>query len=98
MEHIFRHFQIEIAKFFCKTIGIDIYWIIILVVAIIVLFNLCRYVYRFFKKPKGSSLKKVENQTDLEETQEEHCENMNLEEAIKLFDETFGETDDDSKT
>ena len=98
MEHIFRHFQIEIAKYFCEAFGINIYWIIILVVIIIVLINLCRYVYRYFKNTKKSTAKKVVSQTDLAKTQEEHCKNMSLEEAIKLFNETFGKTDDESKT
>ena len=98
MEHIFRHFQIEIAKYFCEAFGINIYWIIILVVIIIVLINLCRYVYRYFKNTKESSEKEVVSQTDLAKTQEEHCENMSLEEAIKLFDETFGKNDGDGKT
>lgn len=96
MEHVYRHLHIEIAKFFCEVFGIDIHWIIILVVVIIVLFNLCRYVYRFSKNTKELSTKKVVSQTDLAKTKEEHCEKMSLEEAIKLFDETFGEKDDDN--
>ena len=97
MEHIYRHIPIEIAKYFFKTIGIDIHWIIILVIVIIILFNLCRYIYRLYNDRKENSKEKVEIRTALEKAQKEHSKGMSLEEAVKLFDETFGEKEDLAK-
>lgn len=51
-----------------------------------------------YKNSEDEFQNKLKYHSITESQQEENANNMSLEEAAKLFDETFGQTDEDGKT